>query len=182
LDGTLFSILSTEPKASISKIDSLISWTIPVEQIPLKGGIISRIHGRALVTRHRKAPIMFSNIQPVTNRTITIDSINGSLTVTRICANDLTGFKLTSLLLMNVMPPHPIQEHIVIAYSSSTDESSTGLIKLYSLEGALLHEHQLIGGKDVQLYTIPHTLPAGTYILEMQSKQYVQREILLIAP
>ena len=83
---------------------------------------------------------------------------------------------------MNVMPPHPIQEHIVIAYSSSTDESSTGLIKLYSLEGALLHEHQLIGGKDVQLYTIPHTLPAGTYILEMQSKQYVQREILLIAP
>ncbi|NBP64384.1 MAG: choice-of-anchor D domain-containing protein [Bacteroidetes bacterium] len=182
LDGTLFSILSTEPKASISKIDSLISWTIPVEQIPLKGGIISRIHGRALVTRHRKAPIMFSNIQPVTNRTITIDSINGSLTVTRICANDLTGFKLTSLLLMNVMPPHPIQEHIVIAYSSSTDESTTGLIKLYSLEGALLHEHQLIGGKDVQLYTIPHTLPAGTYILEMQSKQYVQREILLIAP
>lgn len=160
----------------------MISWTIPVEQIPLKGGIISRIHGRALVTRHRKAPIMFSNIQPVTNRTITIDSINGSLTVTRICANDLTGFKLTSLLLMNVMPPHPIQEHIVIAYSSSTDESTTGLIKLYSLEGALLHEHQLIGGKDVQLYTIPHTLPAGTYILEMQSKQYVQREILLIAP
>ncbi|MFZ9760716.1 MAG: choice-of-anchor D domain-containing protein [Candidatus Kapaibacteriota bacterium] len=182
LDGNLFSILQTEPNAIVSNNDSLVTWSIPANQIPLKGGIISRIHGRALVTQHRISPIVFSKIQPETNRSITIDSINGSLTVSRICANDLTGFKLSSLLMMKIMPPHPIQDRISISYSSSMEETASGIIKVYSLEGALLYQHVLSGNKTQQLFTIPQPFPAGTYIIEMQSKHYVQREIVLISP
>jgi len=182
LDGNLFSILDTYPKATIEKNDSLVTWNIPIDQIPLRGGVISRIYGRALVTQYRFSPITFTTILPETNRDITIDTVNGSLTVSRTCANDLTGFKLSSLLMMKVLPPHPIQDRIAISYASTMDEPASGIISVYSLEGALLYTHELTGKKIEQQFIIPQDFATGTYILQMQSKQYVQREMILIVP
>lgn len=182
LDGSLFSILETFPKAMITKNDSMITWNIPADQIPLNGGIISRIHGKALVTQHRYAPITFTDIHPETNRAISIDTVNGSLSVSRTCANDLTGFKLTSLLVMKLRPPHPIPDRIAVSYASTMDEPTSGIISVYSLEGALLYTHELVGKNIEQQFTIPHVFAAGTYMLQMQSKHYVQREMILISP
>ena len=182
LDGKLFSIIKTQPQGLISHIDSVISWTIPVDSIPLKGGIISRIHGRALVTQYRKAPITFSNILAETNRTISIDTISGSLNVSSVCANSLTGFKETTLLSMRVLPPLPIQSRITIGYRSTTNEIASGSVRVYSLEGALLFTGELSGLAEEQSFVVPNTFSPGTYIIEFQSKQYLKREILLIAP
>lgn len=182
LDGSLFSILDTYPKATIEKNDSVVTWNIPADQIALNGGIISRIYGRALVTQHRFSPITFTNILPETNRAISIDTLNGSLSVSRTCANDLTGFKRSSLLMMKLLPPHPIQDRIAISYASTIDEAVSGMISVYSLEGALLYTHELTGKNIEQQFIIPQDFAAGTYILQMQSKQYVQREMMLIAP
>jgi hypothetical protein len=45
-----------------------------------------------------------------------------------------------------------------------------------------LYTHELTGKKIEQQFIIPQDFATGTYILQMQSKQYVQREMILIVP
>ena len=182
MDGNVFSIIGTKPQALISRTDSTVSWKIDAKDIPLNGGIITEILGRALVTKHRKSPLHFSSIVPETNRSITITQKDGSLNVSPTCGNSLTGFKQMSVLSARVLPPHPIQSHISIAYRSTAKEQVQGTIVLYALHGSKLYESTILASEQEQTFTIPETFPAGTYILEVSGKHILQRDLILIAP
>jgi hypothetical protein len=182
MDGNVFSIIDTKPQALISRTDSTVSWKIDAKDIPLNGGIITEILGRALVTKHRKSPLHFSSIVPETNRSITITQKDGSLNVSPTCGNSLTGFKEMSVLSARVLPPHPIQSHISIAYRSTAKEQVQGTIVLYALHGSKLYESTILASEQEQTFTIPETFPAGTYILEVSGKHILQRDLILIAP
>ncbi|MFZ9976608.1 MAG: WD40/YVTN/BNR-like repeat-containing protein [Candidatus Kapaibacteriota bacterium] len=182
LDGNVFTVIDTKPKAIISHTDSSISWKINAKDIPLNGGVISEIMGRALVTRHRNTPLHFTSIVSETNRSITITQKDGSLTVSPTCGNSLTGFREMSVLSARVLPPHPIQSHISIAYHSTAKEQVHGTVTLYALHGSKLYESTIVANEEEQIFTIPETFPAGTYILEVHGKHILQRELILIAP
>jgi hypothetical protein len=182
LDGTLLNIYESSPKAIISNYDSIVSWKIDAKDIPLNGGVIAEIKGRALVTKHRKSPLKFSSIIPETNRSVTINHKDGSLNVSPTCGNSLTGFKQMSVLSARVLPPHPIQSYISIAYQSTAKEQVQGTIVLYALHGSKLYESTILASEQEQTFTIPETFPAGTYILEVNGKHILQRELILIAP
>jgi hypothetical protein len=182
LDGNVFSIINTKPIAIVTNTDSTVSWTIDAKDIPLNGGIISEVHGRALVTKYRTSPLHFSSITPETNRTVNITQRDGSLIVSPTCGNSLTGFKEMSVLSAKVLPPHPIQSHISIAYRSTSNEQVEGTVSLYSLQGSKLFESTIVASSQEQIFTIPEIYPAGTYILEVSGKHILQRDLILIAP
>jgi photosystem II stability/assembly factor-like uncharacterized protein len=182
LDGTLLSIIETKPQAIIHNTDSIVSWKIDAQDIPLNGGVIAEVKGRALVTKHRISPLRFSSIIPETNRSVKITNNDGSLNVSATCANSLTGFKSMPILSARILPPHPIQHHISIAYRSTADELVKGNIAVYSLQGAKLYETSIMAGREEQIIMLPMLLPAGTYIIEMSDDFIQQRELILIAP
>jgi len=182
MDGNVFSIISTKPQALISRTDSTVSWKIDAKDIPLNGGVISEIKGRALVTKHRKSPLHFSSIIPETNRSVTINQKDGSLNVSPTCGNSLTGFKQMSVLSARVLPPHPIQSEISIAYRSTSQEEAVGEIAIYSLQGAKLYSASIIGNEQEQVYIIPQVFSRGTYIFEAKNSFTIHRELIMIAP
>jgi hypothetical protein len=182
LDGTLLSIYETKPQAIITQKDSTVTWKIDAKDIPLNGGVIAEIKGRALVTKHRKSPLYFSSIIPETNRSITITQKDGSLNVSPTCGNSLTGFKQMSVLSARVLPPHPIQSEISIAYRSTSQEEAVGEIAIYSLQGAKLFSASIIGNEQEQVYIIPQVFSRGTYIFEAKNRFMIHRELIMIAP
>ena len=182
LDGTLLSIYETKPQADITQKDSTVTWKIDAKDIPLNGGVIAEIKGRALVTKHRKSPLHFSSIVPETNRSITISQKDGSLNVSPTCGNSFTGFKEMSVLSARVLPPHPIQSEISIAYRSTSQEEAVGEIAIYSLQGAKLYSASIIGNEQEQVYIIPQVFSRGTYIFEAKNRFTIHRELIMIAP
>ncbi len=182
MDGSLFNIYETKPEGIISNIDSIVSWKIDAKDIPLNGGVIAEVKGRAMVTRHRFSPLRFSSIIPETNRSLTISQQDGSLTVSATCANSLTGFKPMSVFTARVLPPHPIQSQISIAYRSTSQEETLGEIAIYSLQGAKLYSTSIIGTEQEQVYTISEIFPRGTYIFEVKNGFMIHRELIMIAP
>jgi len=182
MDGNVFSIIGTKPQALISRTDSTVSWKIDAKDIPLNGGVIAEIKGRALVTKHRKSPLHFSSIIPETNRSVTINQKDGSLNVSPTCGNSLTGFKQMSVLSARVLPPHPIQSEISIAYRSTSQEEAVGEIAIYSLQGAKLYSASIIGNEQEQVYIIPQVFSRGTYIFEVKNSFTIHRELIMIAP
>lgn len=182
LDGTLLSIYETKPQAIITQKDSIVTWKIDAKDIPLNSGMIAEIKGRALVTKHRKSPLRFSSIMAETNRSVTITQQDGSLNVSAACANSLTGFKPMSVFSARVLPPHPIQSQISIAYRSTSQEEAIGEIAIYSLQGAKLYATSIISTEQEQVYMIPHVFPRGTYIFEVKNSFMIHRELIMIAP
>ena len=181
LDGKLFEVKETNPKAISFIGDSTIRWSIPAKDIPLLGGIIATIKGKCLISSPNECDLLIDSIKAETNRSISIDIINGHLTISPYCNNMSFGLMNRSLFSLKVVPSQQFSSSVKLVYKSTGDESIYGDMNIYNIQGALLFNTRLQAHSLEKEYIIPYQLLSGAYFIELKSEDgIIQHNMILV--
>ncbi len=181
LDGKLFEVNETNPKAILFIGDSTIRWSIPAKDIPLLGGIIATVKGKSLISSPNECDLLIDSIKAETNRTISIDIINGHLTISPYCNNISIGLMNRSLFSLRIIPSEQFSSSIKLVYKSTGEESIYGDMNIYNIQGALLFKTRLQANSLEKEYIIPYQLLSGAYFIELKSEDgIIQHNMILV--
>jgi photosystem II stability/assembly factor-like uncharacterized protein len=181
VDGKLFEITETNPKAVSYIGDSTIKWSIPAKDIPLQGGIIATAKGKSLISNPNECDLLIDSVKAETNRSISINILNGHLTISPYCNNMSFGLINRSLFSFKIIPSEQYSSSIKLVYKSTGEESIYGDMKIYNIQGALLFNTRLQANTLEKEYIIPYQLLSGAYFIELKSEDgIIQHNMVLV--